>query len=351
MNIAFVNATRKWGGVKTWMIDVGEALRDRGHQIFVYGRQPEFAEQARLRVGHGECLSFGPDLNPVTVLHFYRAFRAKRIQAVFINVEKDLATAGVAAHFLGIPVIQRIGMPRDIPLRRKTGMLHNIIKPRFFCPCRFIADGFCQCLPYVEPDNVKVLLTAKPIGDEPIITHRPRQIVVSQQLNADKAHDVLLRALADISTPFVLHVAGTGDQEASLRALANSLGLSERIIWYGFTPNVNSLLRHADIFLLASLAEGLPNTLLEALALGLLPICRDVGGVREALSPELEPWILPYDAEEEAFRAVIAKALELPDDALRAVRETARASARMFCDLDQMIVQFEHWLENEVIVR
>ncbi len=349
MNIAFVNATYKWGGVKTWMLDVGEALHDRGHNVYVYGRQQAFVEQARLRVGHGEPALFGPDLNPVTVLCFLRSFKARKIQAVFVNVEKGLATAGVAAHFLGIPVIQRIGMPKDIPARFKTGMLHKAIDPWFFCPCRFIADGFCESLPYVRPDRVKVLLTAKNVSDEPLIAHTPRQIVVTQQLNPDKGHEDLLRALAGINSPFVLHIAGTGSHEGFLRALAEELGLNDKIIWHGFTPNVTSLLRQTDIFLLGSLYEGLPNTLLEALAQGLLPITRDVGGVREVLLPELEPWILPHEAGPEAFRSVIARALELPDEALLAVRETARASALTYCDLPRMVEQLETWLKEEVI--
>lgn len=349
MNIAFVNATRKWGGVKSWMLDAGEALHARGHNVYVYGRQPDFVEQARLRIGQGETALFGPDLNPVSVLCFLRSFRARRVQAVFVNVEKDLATAGVAAHLLGIPVIQRIGLPGDIPERFKTSMLHRIIRPLFFCPCRYIAEGFIRSLPYVRPECVHTLLNAKKIPDTVLAVHTPRQLVATQQLNADKGHDVLLRALAGISTPFVLHVAGTGHEEEALKRLATDLGLDDRIVWHGFTTSVAGLLRESDIFLLASLQEGLPNTLLEALAHGLAPIIRDVGGVREVLTPELEPWILPYEADADAFRAVIERALALNDEDLLALREAARAACRLHCDIDVMARELETWLEREVI--
>ena len=56
--------------------------------------------------------------------------------------------------------------------------------------------------------------------------------------------------------------------------------------------------------------------LLEALAHGLAPIVRDVGGVREVLTPELEAWMLPYEADSDAFRAVIERALALTDEEL-----------------------------------
>lgn len=348
MNIAFVNSTRKWGGVKSWMLDVGEALRARGHTVCVYGRQPEFVEQARQRTGHGEGIVFGPDLNPLAIACFIRAFRAQRVQAVFINVGKDLATAGVAAHLLGIPVIQRVGMPDDIPARLKTSMLHRIINPYFFCPCRYIADGFTRSLPYIRPERVHMQLTAKTIPDTPLTVRTPRQLVATQQLNADKGHEVLLHALAGITTPFVLHVAGTGQHEPYLKGLAHELGLSDRVIWHGFTTNIPFLLRQMDIFLLASLQEGLPNTLLEGLAHGLVPIVRNVGGVSEVFTPEIEPWLLPYEATADTFRAAIERALALPDDALLAAREAARRACVQHCDINVMSAHLADWLENEV---
>ena len=47
MNIAFVNSTFGWGGVKTWYLQFAERLAKRGNHVFVYGRQPEFIDAAR----------------------------------------------------------------------------------------------------------------------------------------------------------------------------------------------------------------------------------------------------------------------------------------------------------------
>ena len=46
MNIAFVNSTFGWGGVKTWYLQFAERLAKRGNHVFVYGRQPEFIDAA-----------------------------------------------------------------------------------------------------------------------------------------------------------------------------------------------------------------------------------------------------------------------------------------------------------------
>ena len=86
MNIAFVNSTFGWGGVKTWYLQFAERLAKRGNHVFVYGRQPEFIDAARKRVGHGEQVSFGADLNPSALRFFYNEFKKHDIDVVITNI-------------------------------------------------------------------------------------------------------------------------------------------------------------------------------------------------------------------------------------------------------------------------
>ncbi len=348
MNIAFVNATHRWGGVKTWTLEFGESLAARGHGVFVYGRQGVFTEAARRRIGHGERVKFGPDLNPFAIRRFRRTFRDHAIDAVFVNIEKDLATAGAAARVLGIPVIQRIGLPGDIPRRLKTEWLHRWINPYFLSPCAFIEQGFLKSLPYLDPARSHVILNARRPDPSPIEIHVPRRLVATQQLFADKEHATLLRALAGIRLPYEVHIAGTGNLETPLKNLAHDLGMADRVVWHGFVDNVPELLRTCDIFLLASRSEGLPNTLQEALTVGLLPICRDVGGVREVISESLAPWILSHDADEHAFRAALERALSLPDATLASLRREARETRTRFFDLETKTTEMETWLQQVI---
>lgn len=346
MNIAFVNSTYKWGGVKTWLLDFAEGLKNRGHNVYIYGRQQQFVDAALQRVGHGEKCSFGPDLNPAAILRFYKHFTRNKVDVVFVNIGKDLATAGVAARLAGIPVVQQIGLPQDIPHRLKTTLLHRFIQPRFLCSCKFIQEGFLRSLPYLKPQDSHVVLTAKTVATYPIELHSPRVLVATQQLNPDKGHATLFKALARVEKPYTLHIAGTGSHEQALKELAQQLGIANNIVWHGFTNNIPGLLQQADIFLLASLSEGLPNTLQEALAAGLLPIIRNVGGVCEVISPALEPWVLPYQADDAVFAEAIQKALDLPDADLYELRAQARAACIQYCDLATKIGELEQWLEE-----
>ncbi|MDD6088151.1 MAG: glycosyltransferase [Desulfovibrionaceae bacterium] len=344
MRLAFVIATHGWGGVKTWYLQFAEGMRKRGHAIRVYGSQPEFIEQAKKRTGHGKILRFGPDFGP-SILFFIKEFLQFHPDAVIVNIGKDLTTAGVAARFLGIPVIQRIGLPNDIEPKLQNKLLHSWIQPHFLCPCRFIADGFLNALPYIKPERVCVILNGRIPMDHKIEAHRPRRLICTQQLTPDKGHTTLFQALSGImDLPWELHIYGRGRYEQSLRSLSSDLGISSRVIWHGFTTDIPFVLKNMDIFLLGSLSEGLPNTLLEAMSAGLLPIVRDVGGISEILPPAFRQWLLPYQAGDDTFRSSIREALSLQDEQLTTWKNQAREACKeRFC-LNRQIEQLEQWL-------
>ena len=80
---------------------------------------------------------------------------------------------------------------------------------------------------------------------------------------------------------FYAHILGIGPEESALRRQSAALGLENDISWHGLQADVYAFLRRADVFVLPSREEGLPNTLLEAMSQGLIPVARDVGGVKE----------------------------------------------------------------------
>ncbi len=351
LHIAFVNATSKWGGVKTWMIHFASELAARGHCIRVYGRQQAFVNVAQQRVGHGEQMTFGADCNPLTVFQFIQRFRKDKIDLVVVNVGKDLSTAGIAARCLGLPVVQRIGLPNDIPLRLKTRALHAWIQPYFLAPCQFIAQGFATSLPYLDVDKITVVLNAKKATTHKLETHRPRKLLMTQQLNPDKEHTTVLQALAKLSqdvTPWHLDVVGTGNNETALKQLCTTLGLDAHVTWHGFQTDLTPLLQEADIFLLASSAEGLPNTLLEALAYGLLCISRDVGGVCEVFPEHLQPWLLPFSADSITFCDALERVLQLSDNELLQYRLQTQHAATTTLNLERRVEELETWFKHVI---
>ncbi len=348
MNIAFITSTHTWGGEKTWYLHAAQGLQNEGHSVFLYARQKTFLAEAEKHLKYVRDVKFGADLSPLTIQYFYHEFKKNNIDIIIVNVGKDLSTAAIAARILHIPVVQRIGLPGDIKPKLKAKLLHTWIMPFFLCPGQFIADGFMDTLKYVKPGQCSVVLIGKTLGPVPTACHSPRRLLLSSRLTAEKGQADILHALAPIQTPWELHIAGTGPEEQNLRALANTLGLTPRIVWHGFIPDVQSLLRDCDIFLLPSRVEGLPNTLSECLAEGALPVIRNVGGVMELIPPALSPWVLPFEAEPQDFSALICKALALPDEELLALRRIAHQTCQERCEAQTQHKKIEVFLQNIV---
>jgi glycosyltransferase involved in cell wall biosynthesis len=111
--------------------------------------------------------------------------------------------------------------------------------------------------------------------DEPLVGTVSR-------LEPVKGIAILIQALLHID-PIHLVIIGDGLERAALEALADDLGVNNRIHWAGHRRDVERLLPAFDLFVQPSLHEGLPNTVLEAMAAGLPVAATSVGGTPEVV--------------------------------------------------------------------
>jgi len=93
-------------------------------------------------------------------------------------------------------------------------------------------------------------------------------VVHAGRLHPQKNQALLLEAFSRQPAPAELWMLGQGPLEEKLRAQASRLGIAERVRWLGFRSNPYPFFRAADCFALSSDHEGLPNTLIEAMACG-----------------------------------------------------------------------------------
>jgi glycosyltransferase involved in cell wall biosynthesis len=101
----------------------------------------------------------------------------------------------------------------------------------------------------------------------------------------DKDHFTLLAAFARAAKSLAhaeLHVAGDGPLYPRIRALIDDLNLNDKVILHGALREMPDFLRQLDIFAMASLNEGLPLIILEAMAAGLPIVSTRAGGIHEA---------------------------------------------------------------------
>ena len=103
----------------------------------------------------------------------------------------------------------------------------------------------------------------------------------------DKGTAELINAFAQLNARDArLVIVGDGGARHQLAALALAGGISDRVLFAGEVPhgNITRFLHAADVFVLPTYAEGMPNALLEAMATGLPCIATKVGGIPEAIT-------------------------------------------------------------------
>jgi glycosyltransferase involved in cell wall biosynthesis len=113
-----------------------------------------------------------------------------------------------------------------------------------------------------------------------------RIVVSAGRLSPDKGFDVLIRAAAvactvDPGARFV--VFGDGVLRDELPKQAAAAGLADKMAFAGFRADLDQLMPHADVFVLPSYNEGLPNVVLEASAAGVPVVATAVSGTPEAV--------------------------------------------------------------------
>ncbi len=101
-----------------------------------------------------------------------------------------------------------------------------------------------------------------------------------------KGHNYLLDAASRVCSKHpdaVFMIAGRGRLESDLKSQAKNLGIESNVRFLGFRDDVHRLLQAMDVFVMSSLSEGLPVSILEAMASRTPIVTTDVGGISEVI--------------------------------------------------------------------
>ena len=153
------------------------------------------------------------------------------------------------------------------------------------------------------PKNLqkKAVVIPNPVAEgmpETFQEERKKQVVSVARLQPQKNHKLLLDAFAEFTKEYPeyqLHLFGIGELEDDLRRQAGQLGIADKVIFRGFSSNVKEEIWDSAMFVLSSDYEGISNSMIEALAMGVPVISTDcpVGGsktyIQDGVSGILTP--------------------------------------------------------------
>lgn len=164
-----------------------------------------------------------------------------------------------------------------------------------------------------------------------VLSDRPNGIVATGRLSGQKNHPMLVRAYAKIAGKIAddLTVYGAGDSKP-LMALAEEFGVADRVHFPGQTMAVKDTIKSAKLYVMSSDFEGMPNALMEAMAMGLPCVSTDCpcGGPKSLFTENMKHYLTPVgDAD-----AMAERMLELiqNDDVRKTHAQQCKQAAQSF---------------------
>lgn len=270
--------------------ELGLGLADDGFEVVCYGRRPGFDARLPLRIAR-HARRFGAD---VVHAHQYTPF-------FYGALARPLAAAGL--------VFTEHGRAHPDPPSRKRRAFNRVFAPlagRVTAVSAGVRDALCSVEGFdasrieIIPNGIELEPFAAVTRDEArrLLSLDATTPVVATvgRLDPVKNYPLLLEAfrrLRETIPDALLLVVGDGAERARLEALAAQLGLGDSVRFLGRRRDVHRLYAAFDVFALSSFSEGLPMTVIEAMAASVPVLATDVGGIREAIRDGQDGVLLP----------------------------------------------------------
>lgn len=233
-------------------------------------------------------LSREKQVGPRSLLGLWRQLRSDPVDVLVLLTVVPNIWGRVLGRLTGVPVIVGTCRGGGSPARQHEGLLSSLAD-HHICNSKALADIFVRR--YGVPEASVSMI---PNGvDTSYFRYRPspvgggRRVILSvARMVPDKDHDTLLRAFARIADrhPEVdLWLVGDGPGRESVERTVHGAGLAERVRLLPGRSDLLPVFEQADILVLSSMREGLPNVILEAMAVGLPVVATAVGGIPDVV--------------------------------------------------------------------
>ena len=298
----------------------------------------------------------------------------KRIKLTFIRNLKRIVNSSkiikeekpdIIISFLPVPSYRVLFLKRNIgnipiiiadrndPKREYKSFINKIAMKILYKK----ADGFVfqtmEQKEYFEKsikENSRIIYN--PIKDEFISDDngkikKEKTIISVGRLTEQKNHKMLINAFSNIIKNFpdyTLKIYGEGNLEESLKKQITDLKLQDKVLLCGVSNNIKNELQKSEIFVLPSNYEGMPNVLIEAMAVGLPVISTDCpcGGPRELIQNGVNGILIPVN-DEKSMQQSIELLIKNEDVASKIGNEAKKIKELL--NSNKIVEQWEEYIE------
>lgn len=307
------------GGAERVISIIANKLSERGYTVFLvtdYKYENEYVLSEEIHRYCVDGLYKDKDKNIVRrtmrrVRFLHRICKREKIDVMlsFIfdaNFRAILSTVGLKTR----NVISVRTNPTTAYKNIFSKILANIIYS-FASGCVFqTKDAFNYYWPSVKKHSKVILNPVSDIFYKTLSSPLSENTIVScGRLTQQKRFDLLIDAFYrfyNLYPDFTLKIYGTGELHDELQQKINNLGISDVAFLMGRSENISEAIKNAYAYVLASDFEGLPNSLMEAMALGIPCIATDCdgGGARAIIKDGHDGFIVPKGDSEKMAKMI-----------------------------------------------
>jgi glycosyltransferase involved in cell wall biosynthesis len=318
------------GGAERVLLETARYQQAQGHEVAVCTLRPEGPLAPAVReVCPLYTVNMGHALTPFVAWKLARLMRRGRYDVVHSYLYQANLVARVAARLAGVPV--------NISSVRCS---YTWLRWPHFAADRWTAH-FADCITSVSEATRQFSIQREGLPVKKMVTLRngievsrfdkltnreetrarmrqtlgyaPDDLVVCMtgRLHPQKGHTYLFQAAACLKERFPglrLLIIGDGPERAALEAEAQARGLGNIVQFLGMRKDVPELLASSDIFAFPSLYEGLPNAVLEAMAMSLPVVASTADGTVEVIENERDGLLVPT-GDAAALEVALARVL------------------------------------------
>lgn len=199
---------------------------------------------------------------------------------------------------------------RTDPAREPESKIARYLRDWAYSKCDTLVCQTPFVVDYFKGNGLKVKYKVIP---NPVKEHLPfwagnesKTFVTACRLAKQKNLPLMLNAFKRFVSKYPgysLKIYGEGPEESSLINLRNQLGLDESVHFEPFSTNIHDIMKNALAYVSSSDYEGISNSMLEALAIGMPTICTDcpVGGANMFIKNGINGFLVPVGDENSLF--------------------------------------------------
>lgn len=316
--VVFIVPCLRSGGAERVMVVLANSLVAKGYKTeFLFTMDDITSYELNKKVGISINNS---KRNPLGQIKFIRDYMKKNKNAVYISffTYQNMYSL-IARFFLPVKVVvsERNDPRKTLYGRRFLEQLRAFLYSKAY-KVVFQTEEAKQCFSRkVQRKSVIICNPLSPELPEVFEGNRQKRIVAVARLNKQKNLPMLICGATSFlreKSEVCLEIYGEGDLrdpdvKGDLMKLASQNMISNQVRFMGFVQNVTERIKTASVYASTSNYEGISNSMLEALAMGIPCICTDcpVGGARMFIKNGINGYLIPV-GDDMAFGAALEKA-------------------------------------------